>query len=228
LNNEARCKTDSCTEVDDVANCCVDLPSCDSYSCNSTQILIQNASRTYCSSGECQAFVCCVDRASCTGFQYCGEDQQLNNEAKCKADSCTEVDDVASCCVDVASCDSYSCSSIEILIKNASRKYCASDECQAVDCCEAKANCSTYECEIGDQRVTGYCADTFCTSSDYDTCCSKTIGGSSESSSEGLSIGIIIVIAVGAVLIIGGVIVAVYKHNQRKKSGFREKQFIEM
>jgi len=342
LSDQARCKTDSCTEVDDVANCCVDLPSCGSYSCNSTQILIQNASRTYCSSGECQAFDCCVDRASCTGFQYCGEDQQLNNEAKCKADSCTEVDDVANCCVDVASCESYSCSSIEILIKNASRKYCTSDECQAVDCCEAKANCSTYECEICDQRVMGYCADTFCTSSDYDTCCrkvvpqfddskgvrmvwnvtlegdismshhetitntiaaylnlpciwvngsytsddstwkstyeifvstegndnagtelatelkkastinslkddiaaklgvsrstislstvslsSKTIGGSPESSSEGLSIGIIIVIAVGTVLI-GGVIVLVYKHNQRQKRGLRVKQFIEM
>jgi len=344
LNKEAICKAEFCTEVDDVANCCVDLPSCGSYICNSTtEILIQNASRTYCSSGECQDDDCCLDRESCMGFPHCNNGQQLNGKAICQSDSC-EISDMANCCVDLPSCGSYSCNSTtEILIKNASRKYCASNECRAVDCCEAKASCSTYECEICDQRVKGYCADTFCTRSDYDTCCrkvvpqfdgskgvrmewnvtlggdismshhdtitntiaaylnlpciwvngsytsdgstwksnyeifvstegsdnagtelatelekastinglkddiaaklgvsrssislstvslsSKTIGGSSESSSEGLSIGIIIVIAVGAVLIIGGVIVAVYKYNQRKTSGFQNKQFIEM
>merc|ERR1719419_354083 len=116
--------TGNCTEVDDVATCCTDLPTCGSYSCSSTEILIKNASRTYCESSGCQAIDCCETRASCMGFQFCLESQQLNEQAICMTGNCTEVDDVATCCTDLPTCGSYSCSSTEILIKNASRTYC--------------------------------------------------------------------------------------------------------
>jgi len=328
----ASCATEIC-ESTDAATCCINKATCSDYDCDlNTQLHLAS---NYCYKEDCDSLDvgnCCLDRASCMGFQFCLESQQLNEQAICMTGNCTEVDDVATCCTDLPTCGSYSCSSTEILIKNASRTYCESSGCQAIDCCETKANCSTYNnCEICDEHVGGYCVDTSCDSSDYDTCCRKivpqldnskgvrlkwnvslegeismsdhdaitdtiavylnlpciwvngsytsegstwnsvyeifvstegndnagtelktdleetsTIDGlkdniatnlnislfsislstvsifseaNEESSSEGLSTGIIVVIAVGAVLIIAGVIVAFYKYNQRKKGG---------
>jgi len=117
--------------------------------------------------------------ASCAGFGFCGEGQLLDETEMCAADSCTEMDDVDNCCIDLATCNSYFCdSSTEIPIPNADTTFCADATCEASDnCCEPKALCSTFDsCYICDAPVDGaYCAEASCTSSDYDTCCMEII-----------------------------------------------------
>jgi len=59
----------------------------------------------------------------------------LNETAMCMADSCTEANDVANCCIDLAKCDSYKC---EICDKRVIDEYCADINCTISDydtCC---------------------------------------------------------------------------------------------
>jgi len=174
VNVAASCASPTC-DAGDESTCCINKASCSDYDdCDlSTQLLLSK----YCEMNVCDSAECCSDRANCTGFQYCSDGQKLDETAICMADSCTQADDVANCCIDLAKCDSYSCSSTEVLIINASETYCAGADCEASDnCCAAKATCGNYDCEICDELdELEYCADTSCTSSDYDTCCTRVV-----------------------------------------------------
>jgi hypothetical protein len=172
-NSAVVCANAECLSSD----CCLDNPTCKSYSdCNTAKQHVGNPSQS-CAGGTCDKS-CCVNNKKCGGFKKCNQKRHVDpnkRDTACNNNVCTD----KQCCSDNPKCGDdtdYSCPSSQYVSLAKKALTCIGERCTAGECCIPEPTCSTYQCSHPDTEHmpdnTIPCPNGIC---DDKTCCIPNI-----------------------------------------------------